>query len=121
MDFITKAKSSRYHSKRPFLMIAISHHPVKGVNTSVKGWGSEPNNWDTRESITVVDRVNKKHLTDYAVIIDILNGTAVKNRFIDTDTKIVVEHYLKKYKQEAVEATDIWISRANAQNSMETV
>jgi len=98
--------------KRPFLIVNIVHRPSKRASTSVKGWGDDPSNWDSFEQTSVVDSVKSHHMQTASVIIDVMNGTTVKNRFSESMTsQQAAEHYLVKYKEDVTQAMSIWMSK----------
>lgn len=115
-------RKERYLRNRPFLIIKIARRPATGTNvrTEQKGWGDEPGKWSTFEQPSVVDRVNATHQRDAAVIIDVLNGTVVKNQFIDNSAEEVVNHYLNKYKAQVTQAMDIWLTQTAQKVARET-
>lgn len=96
---------------RPFLVVNTIQRPEKGVNTSVKGWTEAPRNWAIFESPYVVDRVSNKVMREATVIIDIMGGSVVKNRFDEVADDEVLEHYLTKYKEYATRGVDVWLSK----------
>lgn len=106
-------RQEKYLRNRPFLLVGITRRPTKASNvrTHVKGWGDNPGHWDTFETPSLVDRVNGTHLTNSAVIIDVLNTKIVKNQFSDTPDEQVVQHYMNKYSAQITEAMNIWLSQ----------
>lgn len=106
-------RTEKYLRNRPFLMIAITRRPAKATNiqTQVKGWGENPGHWDTFEKPMLADRVNGNHLTEYAVIIDVINGKVIKNIFTQNGEEEVVNHYMNKYREQVKEAMDVWLSQ----------
>lgn len=101
---------------RPFLIIESAAKPQKGVNTEKKGWAANASNFAIFERPSIVDRVKDKTLISATVIIDIMSGTMVKNRFDHVTDQEVIEHYLTKYRDHVTEAMDIWLTR-QAQNT----
>jgi hypothetical protein len=65
----------------------------------------------------LVDRVSNVHLRNANVIIDVLNGKAVKNSFSDTPSEDVVHHYMEKYRPQVTEAMELWLSQKAAQKA----
>lgn len=115
-------RKERYLRNRPFLIIKISRRPAKAANvrTEMKGWGDDPGKWSTFEQPSVVDRVNSIHEREAAVIIDVLNGTVVKNQFSGNSDEEVVNHYLTKYKAQVTQAMDIWLTQTAQKVARET-
>ncbi len=94
-----------YLRYRPFLVIEVSIHPKRGVNTSRKGWKSDNENVDLRQTPTVVYRISDKILRRADVIVDIQNDKMVKNRLrmsqkIDPNLfdKQILTYLKEKYK-----------------------
>ena len=107
-------RTEKYLRNRPFLLVGITRRPTKASNvkTEIKGWGDNPGHWDTFEQPMLTDRVNGTHLTNYAVIIDVINGKIVKNQFAASNSdEEVVNHYLQKYRPQVTEAMDVWLSQ----------
>lgn len=107
-------RTEKYLRNRPFLLVGITRRPAKATNvkTEIKGWGENPGHWDTFEQPMLTDRVNGTHLTNYAVIIDVINGKIVKNQFAASNSdEEVVNHYLQKYRPQVTEAMDVWLSQ----------
>lgn len=107
-------RTEKYLRNRPFLLIGITRRPAKATNvkTEIKGWGDNPGHWDTFEQPMLTDRVNGTHMTNYAVIIDVINGKIVKNQFSASNSdEEVVNHYLQKYRPQVTEAMDVWLSQ----------
>lgn len=96
---------------RPFLIVNTIERPVKGVNTSKKGWADDRNNWAIFENPSVTDRVSNKIMREATVIIDVMGNAVVKSRFNEVSDAEVVNHYLEKYKPQVAEAMDIWLTR----------
>lgn len=98
-------------SNRPFLIVDTIMRPSGLANTSKKGWTQDRANWQIFERPRVEDRVNNKALTEAQVIIDIMRGKVVKNRFDDKTDDEVCEHYLGKYMNECKKALDVWLTK----------
>lgn len=116
-------RTEKYLRNRPFLLIALTRRPAKASNvkTEVKGWGDNPGHWDTFEQPMLTDRVNATHLSNYAVIIDVINGKIVKNQFAETNADDeVVNHFLQKYRPQVTEAMDVWLSQLAQKVAKET-
>lgn len=107
----------KYNRNRPFLIINIITRATKGVKTEVKGWQDTTGNLTSYEQPSLVDRVNDVHMRNANVIIDVLNGKAIKNSFADTPDDQVVQHYMEKYRPQVTEAMDIWLSQKAAQKA----
>lgn len=110
---------SPYNRGRPFLVINPIRRPAPGTVTHLKGWGDADENWSVFEQRSVVDNVTPKLMTEAAVIIDVLNKRAVKNRYENADDD-VVQHYLNKYKEEVVQAMNTWLTREAMKKARET-
>ena len=115
-------RTEKYLRNRPFLLVSIARRPAKAnnVRTELKGWGENPGHWDTFEQPMLTDRVNSNHLTNYAVIIDVINGKIVKNQFTQNSDEEVVNHYLQKYRPQVTEAMDVWLSQLAQKVAKET-
>ncbi len=111
---ITKEK---YNRNRPFLVINIISRPASNVRTEVKGWRDVEGSLTSYEQPSLVDRVSNVHLRNANVIIDVLNGKAVKNSFSDTPSEDVVHHYMEKYRPQVTEAMELWLSQKAAQKA----
>ena len=107
-------RTEKYLRNRPFLLISIARRPAKASNvkTEVKGWGENSGHWDTFEQPLLTDRVNSTHMTNYAVIIDVINGKVVKNQYASMNSdEEVVNHFLQKYRPQVTEAMEVWLSQ----------
>lgn len=99
---------SKYNRNRPFLLITHHASPANGQKTESANWKND-GKWDINEEISIVDRVNDRHITSCSVIVDILNRKLVKNRFSESHSEEeVVKHYLTRYNKEVVEGIEIW-------------
>lgn len=96
---------------RPFLIVNTITRPAKGVQTNRKGWANDRNNWALFEIPSIVDRVSARHMREATIIIDVMSGDCVKNRFSEVADSEVAEHYLGKYRTEVAEAMDVWLTR----------
>lgn len=100
---------SKYLRDRPFLVITIVRRAGKNAKTHVAGWTDRQDNWDSFEQPVVVDRVNDTHMRNANVIIDVLQGRAVKNSFSAHNTdEEVTQHYLAKYAKYVEDAFKVW-------------
>lgn len=98
---------SRYNKDRPFLLITRHASPPAGVKTEQKNWHKE-SGWQIQESISIVDKVEDKHLLECTVILDIFKRSLVKNRFEEQGEEEVIKHYLKEYNGEIAEGIELW-------------
>jgi hypothetical protein len=106
---------------RPFMLVNFIHQPAPGERTSQKNWG-EIGKWQTKESIFFVDRINNKHLTDYAIIIDLLHAVVVKSCITDVSKGEIYAHYVNKYKANVMQAVNVWRKkRGNELNNLVNV
>lgn len=100
---------SKYDKDRPFLLVTRLATPPKGARTENKEWYKE-SGWQVQEQISIVDKVEAKHLTSCTIILDILKRRLVKNRFQDeATTDEIIKHYLKVYKNEIAEGIQLWM------------
>jgi hypothetical protein len=90
-----------------FMVISHIQRPAAGVNMSVKGNSANPDNWETFENMALVDKVNKKALYSSSVIIDLLGGKVVKNRFDVSDSDTFRE-YVDRYQDDVTDALKTW-------------
>jgi len=93
-------------SGRPFLVVNFFERPRENVNTSVKGWQSNPANIATFETVAVVDRVGSKHATT-PIIIDLVEGKAIRNSTNKPDDQLI-EHYIARYEDTIMSALKAW-------------
>lgn len=96
-----------YLRHRPFMVVTHIQRPAKGVNTSKAGWSNADTEWDVSENMVIVDRVKTNQMNMASVILDLLEGTVVKNRFGDRNTE-VFKAYFGRYQQEIIEALKTW-------------
>lgn len=100
---------SRYDKDRPFLLVTRLATPPEGARTENKEWYKE-SGWQVQEQISIVDKVEDKHLTSCTIILDILKRRLVKNRFQnEATTDEVIKHYLQVYKKEIAEGIQLWM------------
>ncbi len=100
---------SRYDKDRPFLLVTRHATPPKGARTEKKEWYKETG-WEVQEQISIVDKVEDKHITACTVILDILRRRLVKNRFAsEAGDDEVIKHYLQVYKNEIAEGIQLWM------------
>jgi hypothetical protein len=98
---------SNYLRNRPFLVIKYLQTPHAESNTRVKGWGTD-GKWDVNESMVIVDRIKDRHQREAHIILDILEGRVIKNRFDNTEDTKVFAHYFERYKDDIQEAIQRW-------------
>jgi len=99
---------SKYNKDRPFLLITRRATPPIGARTENKGWSAE-SGWHVEEEISIVDKVEDKHIANCTVILDILRRRLVKNQFAqEAPEDEVIKHYLKVYKSEITEGIRLW-------------
>lgn len=100
---------SRYDKDRPFLLVTRLATPPKGSRTEKKEWYKETG-WEVQEQISIVDKVEDKHITTCTIILDILRRRLVKNRFAsEAGDDEVIKHYLQVYKNEIAEGIQLWM------------
>lgn len=95
------------YKDKPFMLIQFIHQPAPGEVTSKKNWG-ELGNWQTKEFVMFVDRLNQDHFVDYAIIIDILNGVVIKNSLDNVSKGEIYGYFINKYKNNVLKAVDVW-------------
>ena len=109
LDAAADEKQSPYMRDRPFLVVEIIGAPKSGTNTCKAGWAKTPQNWDMRERISLVDRVNHSTMAKATIIIDVLNKKAVKNPYAaEMNDEKVAQHFLFKYYEKVGEGIRNW-------------
>lgn len=103
-------------SGRPFLVVNFFERPKENVNTSVKGWQSNPANISTFETVAVVDRIGNKQATT-PIIIDLVEGKAIRNSTNKPDDKLI-EHYIARYEDTIMSALKVWATQEVARNQI---
>lgn len=103
-----------YLRNRPFLVITHVQRPSKSIDTRKAGWSTPDTEWDVSENMIVVDRIKTHQMNQATVILDLLHGKVVKNRFGDNNTA-VFKAYFDRYQQDIVEALKTW-GRKNPEN-----
>lgn len=96
---------------KPFLLISVRETPAKGVSTNKSGWNDKGTNIMRYETPTVVDRVTTKHLSACPVIIDIMAGKCVVNRYEGAADDGVAEHYLTKFSDICKRGSEAWVAK----------
>ncbi len=100
---------SKYDKDRPFLLVTRYATPPEGSKTEKKEWYKEAG-WQVQEQVSIVDKVENKHLSTCTIILDILRRRLVKNRFAsEADDDEVIKHYLQVYKHEIAEGIQLWM------------
>lgn len=99
-----------YLRERPFLVVKIFTRPIKGVNTSRKGWMSDPRNTITDETPVVIERVSSKQLTEASIVIDLIGNIMVKNHTELSDEEALVI-FTKKYSDIIEQGRNNWARR----------
>jgi hypothetical protein len=94
---------------RPYLVVNFIEQPREKVNTSKAGWMNNPDNIKTIELVSVVDRLNTKHIRS-PVIIDLVEGKTVSNN-TNKPSDEVVEHYITRYSDMIQEGLKKWAMR----------
>lgn len=97
-----------YLRNRPFLTVSFLHRPHSNVNTSVKGWANMTGAMQTFEQVSFVDRIND--VTQYGVVIDIINSAVLRNTTPKTSDEIAAT-YLGKYRDDVSKALTVWAHR----------
>lgn len=103
-----------YLRNRPFLVITHVQRPNKKIDTRKAGWSTPETEWDVSENMIVVDRIKMHQMNQASVILDLLHGKVVKNRFGENDIA-VFKAYFDRYQQDIVEALKTW-GRKNPEN-----
>jgi len=101
--------NTKYLRDRPFLLVSFIHRPKANVNTGVKGWMNDHTNISTFEQVSVVDRINKKQL-ECALIVDVIEGTVIKNT-THRPNEEAVSHYIGKYADTIKSALQVWAQK----------
>ena len=99
---------SQYNKGRPFLIITQHLTPMKGENTSLKGWGKTGKK-NLQEIVTISETIKNSHMVQATVIIDIVKRKVVKSRYPDTHEE-VISHYLEQYKKHVAEGIQVWMA-----------
>jgi hypothetical protein len=103
----------KYLRNRPFLVLTETSRPAPGVKTETKGWMEVDGQLKRFEQPSIVDRVQRKHLVNATIIIDLLNRAVVKNRHAELGTdEQFLEFYMEKYAEQITEGLRIWAQRS---------
>jgi hypothetical protein len=100
---------------RPFLVINAIVRPLRGVNTSEKGWTEKQGAFTTYERVKVVDRVSANIMRDAYCILDLTRREVVTSRFDHMENEKVFEHFLEKYQDVCEQGMRAWIDKVSAQ------
>jgi hypothetical protein len=95
------------YSKSVFLVINHITRVAKGVASHKKSAANNPDNYEVHENMILADRVSKANQISASVIIDLLNGKVLKNRF-SVDSTQVFKEYVDKYQTEIGDALRRW-------------
>jgi hypothetical protein len=99
-------------SKTVYLYVTHITRLSKNVASNKKGNATNPDNWETFENMAITDRENKKMLISASVVLDLVNGKVIKNRFDVPDTEIFKE-YFDRYKDDITSALKQWMAMDN--------
>ena len=102
---------SNYLRNRPFLVVKYLQTPNAESNTRVKGWGTD-GKWDVNESMVIVDRIKSRHQQEATIILDILEGKVIKNRFDEAGDGKVFAYYFERYKDDITKAIQDWARKS---------
>lgn len=94
-------------SKSVYMVINHIQRPAAGVNMSVRGNAGNPDNWETFENMFIMDNVKRNALLTASVVIDLLAGKVLKNRF-ETDDSTTFREYVDRYQSDISEALKQW-------------
>ncbi|MCS7316875.1 MAG: hypothetical protein NZZ41_00945 [Candidatus Dojkabacteria bacterium] len=92
---------------RPFMTIKFIFLPGRNYKTSMKNW-KDFNDWEIKEEIGFIDRINSDDMIKYDIIIDILNLCVVKNRADHISPGEVIQYFTQKYEKNINKAINIW-------------
>ncbi len=101
-------------SGRPFLLVEFIQRPKKDVNTKIKGWNT-PNNMDTFEQVSVVDRIGSKQML-CDIIVDLVEGAVIRNNTNKANEEIV-SYYIQKYEDTVRKSLKIWAAQQILENT----
>jgi len=96
-------------SKSVYLIVSHVTRLAAGVDASKKGVSSNPDNYETFENMIISDKVGRRHSTEASVIIDLLGGKVLKNRFDLTSTEVFKE-YVDRYQEDVTAALKQWVA-----------
>lgn len=100
---------SKYNKDRPFLIVDLIRSVPKNSPTHRRNYGKD-GEWQLGEHISIEDCVKNKHLTQAAIIVDILKAKLVKNRTERPDQE-VLQYLISKYKTEITEGIQLWMRK----------
>jgi len=96
-----------------FMVITHITKPIAGANMSRKETAANPDSWETTESMILVDRVPKNKVYTASIILDLLNGKVIKNRF-DVADATVFREYMNRYSEDVTDALKMWGAKSPA-------
>lgn len=103
--------NKNYLRHRPFLLVKQRLSPKPGVRTEIKGWMNDTSNFNVNELVSIIDSVSSKHMTESALIVDIMKETVIRNTIAPSNDTEVYSHYMQKYNQQVTEGTHIWMNK----------
>lgn len=98
-------------NKSVFLVVSHVSRLAPGIKSHIKGVSSNPDNWETFENMVLVDRVSSSRVNTSSVIIDLLKGKVLKNRFDAPESEVFREYYAR-YQNDITEALRTWGSKS---------
>ncbi len=101
-------------SKSVYLIITHVTRLAAGLPSHKKGVSSNPDNYETFENMVLSDKVSRELNTRASVVIDLLGGKVLKNRFDLSDAE-VFRDYVDRYQADIGEALKRW-GASNADN-----
>jgi len=93
-----------------YMIITHTSRPIKGLNTNRKGVLDDPDNWETSEKMVITDNLSRQLMTTGSIILDLIGGKVVKNRFEAKDTTVFRE-YVSRYQPDITAALKIWATK----------
>lgn len=97
-----KKKSSGMR-KLPYMIVINTVKPKEGVKPNQKG-ELDVKDINVLETVYFKDDIPKNDLLSADIIIDVLNGKIVKNRFTESDEQELIEYYMGKFSDKIIEA-----------------
>lgn len=92
-----------------YLVVTHITRLAKGVQSNKKGVATNPDNWETLENMVITDNLNKRLTAMGTVIIDLLGGKVIKNRFADEHTDAeTFRAYVDRYQDDIGAALKKW-------------
>lgn len=102
--------ASTYLRNTPCMVITFIRKPANHVNTSVKGWSNNVDNWTTNEQMIIVDRLTNNHMTSGDIVINLLTDTIISNR-INADENKIFDNYYSIYADNIKNAIINWTGK----------